>query len=93
MPVLLFTAGEIATSLVDKQRQLSDEILELADLKEKPLNPGESVADRHHKIAKLGKQLAETFRTFDTIMRGAAGDEPADQKQDEQAAPASPDAN
>lgn len=92
MPVLLFTANEVANSLVNQQRKLSKEILTLADLKTKPLNPGESVGDRHHKLAKLAKQLAEAFEAFDTIIRPATSEDEAggdDQEPDD--APAAPD--
>ena len=70
MPVLLFTADEVASTMIARQRELSAEIRELADLKQRPLNPGESVAERHKKIAKLGKQLADVFDAFDTLLRG-----------------------
>lgn len=97
MPVLLFTADEVANSLVNQQRKLSKEIRALADLKTRPLNPGESVADRHHKLAKLGRQLAEAFDAFDTVMRAATKEDEIvgdDQEPDEAPdAPASPGAN
>lgn len=82
MPVLMFTAQEIAGSLIAQQRQLSWEIRTLADLEQKPLAPGESVAERHHKLAKLGKRLADAFDEYDRVMlamaSAAAGDEPAE---------------
>ncbi len=69
MPHIVFTITEVLDALITKERALSTEILELSDLGKKPLDPGESVAVRHHKLAKLGKQLAETFEQFDAIMR------------------------
>lgn len=78
MPVLLFTVDEVGTAMIARQRKLSTEIRELSDLKQKPLDPGESVATRHHKIAKLGKQLADAFADFDTFLSGLeASDNPA----------------
>lgn len=68
MPTLLFSLDEIAGPLVVRQRELSKEIRELADLKVTPLNPGESVGDRYHRIAKLGKQLADAVAAFDALM-------------------------
>lgn len=76
MPALVFTVNEVAHSLVDQQRRLAREIRDLADLVTTPLYPGESVADRHHKIAKLGKQLADAFTTFDSVMSAVIGEEP-----------------
>jgi hypothetical protein len=69
MPHIVFTITEVLDALIAKSRALSEAIRELSDLAKKPLDPGEGVAARHHKLAKLGKQLAETFEQFDTIMR------------------------
>lgn len=87
MPVLLFTTDEVTSTLILRQRGLSTEIRELADLAKKPLAPGESVDSRYHKIARLGVQLADAFDAFDTIMRatGTEGDDEADKP-----APATP---
>jgi hypothetical protein len=94
MPVLLFTADEVARTLIARQRELSAEIRELADLKRRPLDPGESVAERHHKIAKLGKQLAETFDAFDTLIRGSVEQATdSELKPDETSSPINPRAN
>lgn len=92
MPVLLFTTDEVANSLINQQRKLSKEILALADLKTKPLNPGESVADRHHRLAKLARRLAEAFDAFDTVIRAATKeDEVAGDGQEPDDEPAAPD--
>lgn len=69
MPVLMFTTAEVAHGLISEQRRLSKEILELADLKVRPLDPGEGVAARHHKIARLAKQAAEAFQALDALLR------------------------
>ena len=72
MPHIIFTVEEIANSLLDALHATSTKILELSDLSKKPLDPGESVAARHHKIAKLGKLLAETYQSLHLLMhRGA----------------------
>lgn len=76
MPHLVFTMGEIAGALLDQMEQASAELLALSDLKQKPLDPGESVASRHHKIAKLGKKLAELFQTMHELMQRVAGEPP-----------------
>lgn len=72
MPVLLFTADEVARSLILRMRRMSREIADLADLGKRPLNPGESVQARHHELAKLGKQLADAFVDFDVIASAEA---------------------
>ena len=72
MPVIMFTLGEIADSAIRAARETSDEILKLADVQVTPLNPGESVNDRYHKIAKLGKQLAMAFHALDEVMKTQA---------------------
>lgn len=84
MPVLLFTAGEVAETLAKRGRDLSKEIIELADLNAKPLNPGESVSERYRKIASLGKKLAEAFQALDAFMSGSPPDdhEPTEQAPD-----------
>jgi|SRR5882724_11760477 len=68
MPTIVFTFNEILDSHLRKMRSLSASITELGDLTAKPLNPGESPDSRRHKIAKLGKELAETFTSFDLVM-------------------------
>ena len=75
MPMLLFTVDEVARGLIERQRKLSAEILDLSDLKVIPLNPGESVADRYHKIAKLGTRLAAAFKAFDEVVEAASRDD------------------
>lgn len=72
MPVILFTVGEVAQSAVEACREASAEIVRLSDLEKCPLAPGESPDVRRHKIAKLGKQLAEAFTAFDEIMAAHA---------------------
>lgn len=74
MPVLLFSVEELVQSLATQSRSLGNEILELSDLAKAPLNPGESVADRYHKLAKLGKRLAESFVQLDAVLRRAVAD-------------------
>lgn len=72
MPVVMFTTDEVLGTLIDRMRDLSHQVNELAELDPakggKPLDPGESVAARHHKIAKLGRQLADAFLTFRAIL-------------------------
>jgi hypothetical protein len=70
MPHVVFTVGELIEAAVVTGRNQSAAIRALADLDAKPLDPGESVAARHHKIAKLGKQLAETFAMLDLLSGG-----------------------
>lgn len=72
MPRITFSIDEIVQPLLKRSRDLSTEVLELSDLAKKPLDPGESPDARRHKIAKLGKQLAETFLTLDSVMQEAA---------------------
>ncbi len=68
MPVIMFTADEVFGSTIESMRRDAKEIEELSDLDKKPLDPGESPDARRHKIAKLGKRLAETFLAFDELM-------------------------
>jgi hypothetical protein len=70
----MFSVEELVQSLAAQSRSLGNEILELSDLTKVPLNPGESVADRHHKLAKLGKGLAESFVQLDAVLRRAVAD-------------------
>ena len=72
MPVVMFTADEVFGSAVESMRRDAKEIEELSDLNKKPLDPGESPDARRHKIAKLGKRLAETFLAFDELMNAEA---------------------
>lgn len=72
MPHIVFTAEEIAAHLLEQSRGIAASILQLSDLNAKPLDPGESPDARRHKIAKLGKQLAETFQQLDAIIRSAS---------------------
>ena len=78
MPVILFTTAEVAHSLAQEQRKLSLEIMEFSDLKLKPLDPGESVAARHHRLAKLGKRLAEAWAKFDAVMQNLVPEDVAE---------------
>lgn len=87
MPHVVFTVGELIEAAVVTGRNQSAAIRALADLDAKPLDPGESVAARHHKIAKLGKQLAETFATLDLLLSGGqdqAPEQPAPPRVDAQ---------
>lgn len=68
MPVITITASDLIGSAIASGRETSDRIIKLADLNVTPLVPGETVDERRHRIAKLGKQLAETFLALDTIM-------------------------
>lgn len=68
MPAIVFTFVEVFDVHFKLSLSLSGEILKLSDLEKKPLDPGESVAARHHKIAKLGKQLAEAVSQLDAII-------------------------
>lgn len=86
MPTLLFSLDELAGPLVVRQRELSKEIRELADLKVTPLNPGESVNDRYHRLAKLGKQLADAVAAFDALM--CSQQPPAAEAESNEATPA-----
>lgn len=72
MPVIMFTADEVFGSAIESMRRDAKEIEELSDLDKKPLDPGESPDARRHKIAKLGKRLAETFLAFDELMNAEA---------------------
>lgn len=72
MPHILFTLDEIVDPLITRTRALSDELLALSDLEKTPLTPGESPDARRHKIAKLGKQLAESFKALDGVFAEAA---------------------
>jgi len=86
MPILMFTANEVAGTLIERQRELSDQILDLSDTDKTPLGPGESVAERHHKIAKLGKRLAEAVRTLSQFVGSApesSSAEPAEPSDNE----------
>jgi len=93
MPVLLFTVVEVTQNLLKRQRELSAEIREASDLTKKPLDPGESVAARHHKLAKLGKQLADIFDQFDKVMLAASGTESAPDPEPASEPPTNPQAN
>lgn len=68
MPTIMFTVGEVLDASLRAMRDLSNQILDLSDLAKRPLDPGESVAARHHRIAKLGKRLAETTRAMDDFV-------------------------
>lgn len=72
MPVLMFTTGELMAGALQQAREASEEVLRLADLSQCPLNPGESVDARYHRIAKLGKRLAEAFVALDEMMKETA---------------------
>jgi hypothetical protein len=74
MPIIQIqvTAEEVLTSAIKEARVIRDELFALADLEKRPLEPGESVPDRHHKIAKLGKRLAMAFTAFDNTMQMVA---------------------
>jgi hypothetical protein len=93
MPVLLFSVAEVASALILRQRAVSLEIRELADLEKKPLNPGESVADRHHKLAKLAKKLADAFAEYDAVMTGATEAAAEVEHAEHGDAPAPPDSS
>ncbi len=92
MPRLVFSLEEIANAHLDQMRALTAEVLALSDLKERPLDPGESVAARHHKIAKLGKQLAQVNHSLLDLMERMAPPEPAGEAREGEAEP-SPQAN
>ena len=68
MPIIMFTEQEVFDATIKASREASDEIVRLADLTKAPLAPGESVAARHHQIAKLGKALADAFIHMDDMM-------------------------
>lgn len=72
MPHIVFTAHELVDGVVADMRAASAEILRLSDLASAPLDPGESPDARRHKIAKLGKRLAERFEAFDRVMNTLA---------------------
>jgi hypothetical protein len=73
MPTIMFTVGEVLGASLETMRDLHDQILDLSDLTKRPLDPGESVAARHHKIAKLGKRLAETTKAMDDFVTASVG--------------------
>ena len=75
MPVIMFTEVEVIAAALAKMRELSEKILKLSDLKQKPLGPGEGVAARHHELARIGQQLAEAFDAFDAFVHGQAPDD------------------
>lgn len=87
MPILMFTADEVAGGMIKKQRELCADILQLSDLNVKPLVPGESVAERYRKIAALGKKLAEAFTAFDEFMGAAVQDDTTEPKQEDKPVP------
>lgn len=68
MPTIIFTQQEVFYAAVKEAQDTSAKINKLTDLIAEPLVPGESVADRHHKIAKLGRRLALAFTALDEIM-------------------------
>lgn len=70
--IVMLGAADLVNSTIKKARDLSDEIIKLADLNISPLSAGEAVDVRRHKLASLGKQLAETFIVVDDFMRAAA---------------------
>ncbi|HEY8926195.1 MAG TPA: hypothetical protein VIU64_17555 [Polyangia bacterium] len=90
MPTLLFTVNEVADALIAKARDLSKQITDLSDLKTKPLDPGESVEARYHKLAKLGKKLAAAFQGLDAVITAAAGGAEPDPAPAEPAGPDTP---
>jgi hypothetical protein len=65
MPALVFTEQEILDAAIHEARAARDQIFTLMDLSKTPLAPGETVADRHHKIAKAGKRLALAYDAID----------------------------
>lgn len=83
MPHIVFTIEEVAGSVIERMHRTSSEILELSDLNKKPLDPGESPDARRHKIAKLGKQLAEACQAFEAIVQAASGVAPPKPTADE----------
>lgn len=68
MPALIFTFNEIFEAHLAAMLALSGEIKELSDLARRPFDPGESDNARYHKIAKLGKQLADTTAQLHEII-------------------------
>lgn len=68
MPALVFTFNEIFEAHLAAMLELSSEIKELSDLARRPFDPGESDNARYHKIAKLGKQLADTTAQLHEII-------------------------
>jgi hypothetical protein len=68
---ITFTPGEVVGAAIQHSRELSEKILKLADLNVSPLAPGEDANGRRHKLASLGKQLAETFIKLDDFMRAS----------------------
>lgn len=68
MPAIIFTFHEVFDASLKLSLALSGEILALSDLDKRPLDPGEGVPARHHKIAKLGKQLAEAVTQMDALI-------------------------
>lgn len=68
MPALVFTFAEVMDAALKASVDLSDQILDLSDLDKRPLDPGESPDARRHKIARLGKQLAEVVKQMDTLV-------------------------
>jgi hypothetical protein len=69
---ITFTIDELFSAAVGQAREMSDRILKLADIEKTPLTPGESVDNRRHQIAKMGKLLAQAFIAIDDLMRTAA---------------------
>lgn len=69
---ITFTVGELFNAACDQARELSTRIIKLADIEKTPLNPGESVDNRRHQIAKLGKLLAESFIAIDNLVKSTA---------------------
>jgi hypothetical protein len=70
MPVaiIMHTSEEV----IQIAKQLSEEIVRLANVEETPLMPGETVDTRRHQIASLGKKLAEAFLAIDRYVSAIA---------------------
>jgi hypothetical protein len=73
MPAVVFTLEDFFDAHLRTMLDLSVQVRELSDLDKRPFDPGESVADRHHKIARLGKQLADTVAALDAILAVTRG--------------------
>lgn len=72
MPTVIIPVSELFNAHMAKAREESEAILRLADLKQKPLAPGETADTRRHLIAKHAKVLAETYLSLDDLVRAVA---------------------
>jgi hypothetical protein len=70
MPILLIHPYEVIDGAHREMSELSEQILKLSDLENGlKLEAGESVEARRHKIAKLGKRMAEVWAGVQEMLK------------------------